>query len=131
MKTVLAHGVFDLLHSGHIAHLMQCKSFGDYLIVSVVADVFVSKPQLIDSQLDRVFKVNALRCVDHVVLCEAPGPEYLLRRLKPCIYVRNDEYVRQHTPEYVTCRELGIQVGFTKTTSPHTSDLIQRIKAIK
>lgn len=129
MKLVLAHGVFDLLHSGHIAHLMQCRSFGDYLLVSVLADLHVAKERkCIDDQLDRMFKVSSLRCVDEVILCNEPGPGYLLRTIKPYIYVRNDEYMYQNKPEYVDCRALGIKVGFTKTVPPHTTNLIERIK---
>ena len=128
MRTVLAHGVFDLMHSGHIAHLMQCRSFGDYLVVSVLADAHVMKKRkCIDDQLDRLFKVSSLRCVDEVVLCNEPGPGYWLHRLKPYIYVRNDEYLLQSASEYNDCKELGIRVGFTKTVPPHTSSIVERI----
>lgn len=128
MKVVLAHGVFDLLHSGHIAHLMQCRSFGDYLIVSVLADKFVAKKRkTIDDQRDRMFKVSSLRCVDEVVLCNGAGPLDLLQKHKPYIYVRNDEYLEQDKPEYAICKELGIKVGFTRTVPPHTSAIVERI----
>ena len=131
MKTVLAHGIFDLLHSGHVVHLMQCRSFGDRLIVSVLADAFVAKARKPhDNELERAYMVGALRCVDRVVICRAPGPEDLLHTLKPSIYVRNDEYLDQNKPEYITCRELGIDVAFTRTIPPHTSDLIAKIKAL-
>ena len=129
MKTVLAHGVFDLLHSGHIAHLMQARSFGDHLIVSVLADKHVTKNRkCIDDQLDRMFKVGALRCVDEVLLCNEPGPGYLIRTLLPYIYVRSDEYLYRNQPEYFDCRNLGVRLGFTKTVPPHTTSLIERIK---
>ena len=129
MRVVLAHGVFDLLHSGHISHLMQCRSFGDYLIVSVLADAHVAKKRgVIDDELDRMFKVSALRCVDEVILCDDVGPLTIIRNLKPYIYVRNDEYFSQQKPEYRVCKELGIKVGFTKTAPPHTSTIVERIR---
>lgn len=131
MKVVLAHGVFDLLHSGHIAHLMQARSFGDYLLVSVIANQYIQKDRaLVDDEKDRAFKVGALRCVDEVILCNAPGPSSIILARKPAIYVRNDEYLTQDRPEYQICRELGIEVGFTKTVAPHTSSLVERIKAL-
>ena len=34
-KIVLCHGVFDLLHIGHIKHFEEAKSFGDVLVVTV------------------------------------------------------------------------------------------------
>ena len=42
-KIVLCHGVFDLLHIGHIKHFEQSKSFGDILIVSITKDQFINK----------------------------------------------------------------------------------------
>ena len=128
MKVVLAHGVFDLLHSGHISHLMQCRSFGDYLLVSVLADKVIAKGRkTVDDELDRMFKVSSLRCVDEVILCTETGPMQIIFNRQPYIYVRNDEYFTQDKPEYKICKELGIKVGFTKTIAPHTTELIDRI----
>lgn len=127
-RRVLAHGVFDLFHSGHIAHLLQAKAFGTHLTVSVLADAFFKKKRkLIQHQAERAFCVASLRCVDAVLICNAEGPTEILKDLQPDIYVRNDEYFQQTAPEYALCRELGIQVGFTRTMPPHTSDLINQI----
>ena len=40
---VLAHGVFDLLHIGHIYHLQEARAAGDVLIVTLTADQHVNK----------------------------------------------------------------------------------------
>ena len=40
---VLAHGVFDLVHMGHVRHLEAARREGDILIVTVTADAFVNK----------------------------------------------------------------------------------------
>lgn len=127
MKTILAHGVFDLLHTGHLDHLEQALKFGDHLLVSVVADRFVKKPLLVCDEEARVKMLAALKIVDEVHLCEAPGPELLLRKLHPYTYVRSNEYIDQMKPEYAVCKELGILCHFTKSRPPHTSDLIARI----
>ena len=42
-KIVHCHGVFDLLHIGHIKHFNEAKSFGDVLVVSITPDEFVDK----------------------------------------------------------------------------------------
>ena len=42
-KIVLCHGVFDLLHIGHIYYFEESKSLGDLLIVSITSDRFVNK----------------------------------------------------------------------------------------
>ena len=40
-KIVLCHGVFDLLHVGHINYFQSAKKLGDILIVSITEDKFV------------------------------------------------------------------------------------------
>ena len=42
-KVVLCHGVFDVIHAGHIFHFKSAKKFGDILVVSVTSDRFVNK----------------------------------------------------------------------------------------
>ena len=42
-KMVHCHGVFDLLHIGHIKHFEEAKSFGDALVVTITPDEFVNK----------------------------------------------------------------------------------------
>src|SRR4051794_27714428 len=42
-RVVMAHGVFDLLHMGHLRHLEEARQFGERLIVTVTPDRFVNK----------------------------------------------------------------------------------------
>ncbi|MBT6911667.1 MAG: adenylyltransferase/cytidyltransferase family protein, partial [Rhodospirillaceae bacterium] len=42
-EVVLAHGVFDLLHMGHVRHLEAARAEGDLLIVTLTADRYVNK----------------------------------------------------------------------------------------
>lgn len=127
MTVALTHGVFDLLHAGHMEHLRQCALAADRLIVSVVADRFVQKKFIINDERTRMFQVSMIKGVADVVLCEAYGPWDLLRSLTPDIYIRKDEYAKQDKPEYDVARELGILCAFTKTVPPHTREIVQRI----
>ena len=127
MTTALTHGVFDLLHAGHMEHLKQCAEVADHLIVSVVADRFVKKAFIIQDERTRMFQVSMVKGVSEVVLCENFGPWDVLRQVKPDIYIRKDEYDNQDAPEYAVARELGIKCLFTKTVPPHTKELVQRI----
>ena len=72
-KVVLCHGVFDLLHYGHIEHLQEARGFGDVLVVSVTAAAYVNKgpgrPYFTDRQ--RLFFLANIACVDYVILSEA------------------------------------------------------------
>lgn len=127
MKTVLCHGVFDLLHFGHIEHLRKAKMLGDYLVVSVVADKFVSKRKPIYSQYERLNILRALRSVDEAILCNAPGPEAIIDEIRPAVYVRGSDYIDKEMPESALLKRLGIPVHYTISCPPRTSEIITRI----
>ena len=42
-KIVLCHGVFDIVHPGHIRHLEHARSQADIMIVSCTGDKFINK----------------------------------------------------------------------------------------
>ena len=127
----LTHGVFDLIHAGHMEHLKQCKYACDRLIVSVLADRFFNKGFIIQDERTRMFQVSMVKGVDEVILCEAVGPAELLRTIKPDFYIRKDEYIGQTMPEYEVAKDLGIKCLFTKTVPPHTAEIVRRIWSLK
>ena len=69
-KVILCHGVFDLLHIGHIKHFKEAKSFGDILIVTLTADKFVNKGpnRPVFNENLRLEFIAALSAVDYVAL---------------------------------------------------------------
>lgn len=93
-KVVLCHGVFDLLHYGHIEHLQEAKALGDILVVSVTAARFVNKgpgrPYFNDEQ--RMRFLASLSCVDYVLLSEAVTVHEIVEAVQPDIYVKGQEY---------------------------------------
>ena len=69
-RRVMAAGVFDLLHLGHVHYLSEAKKFGDELVVVVATDVMVAKRkhQPIIPQEQRLALVAALKPVDAAIL---------------------------------------------------------------
>ena len=62
-KVVMAHGVFDLLHMGHVRHLNEAKAHGDVLITTITADAYVNKGpgnQFFQSILERKCSLHSL-----------------------------------------------------------------------
>ena len=118
MKIVMAHGVFSHLHEGHLAHLEQARSFGDRLVVSLVADQFIDKPGRQNEEVRRRMLL-ALCVVDCVLLTFSPGPEKSLRLIRPAIYVRGQDYKDKRMPENAVTDELGIECRFTLTGLEH------------
>lgn len=94
MKTVLAHGVFDVLHLGHIKHLEKAKTYGDRLIVSITPDAHVNKgpgrPQFTAEQ--RAAVIRSLRFVDEVHINDSPTATSLIHRIRPDFYVKGTDY---------------------------------------
>ena len=75
MVKVMAVGVFDLLHAGHLHYLEQAKSLGDELVVVVAHDDTVrsQKHEPVTSQDLRCRMVNGLKPVDKAIIGNSPG----------------------------------------------------------
>jgi rfaE bifunctional protein nucleotidyltransferase chain/domain len=91
---VLCHGVFDLLHYGHIEHLQEAKQQGDILVVSVTAAKYVNKgpgrPYFNDQQ--RMSFLASLEIVDYVLLSEEVTVHAIVTCVRPDVYVKGQEY---------------------------------------
>lgn len=74
MKRIMAVGVFDLLHAGHLHYLEQAKALGDHLTVVVAHDDTVRKRkhEPVTSQDLRRRMVAGLKPVDEVVVGNPP-----------------------------------------------------------
>jgi len=70
MTRVMATGVFDILHSGHLHFLQEAKRLGDELVVVVATDATVRrrKHEPITPEKMRVELVSALKPVDKAIL---------------------------------------------------------------
>jgi len=88
MVRVMAQGVFDLLHLGHVHYLCRAKELGDELVVVVASDATVRrrKHEPITLQDMRAELVGALRCVDRAVIGSEGGDPYaIVAELRPDI----------------------------------------------
>lgn len=132
MKVVLCHGVFDILHRGHVSHFREARQYGDRLVVSVVADAFVHKPHrmMVNKQDARLEMVAAVRYVDEVILCEAPGPEMVIEKLRPDVYVMGPDKVGKTMPEEELLQKLGIPIRYSVENFQRTTQIIERIQRV-
>lgn len=74
MKRVMAVGVFDLLHAGHLHYLEQAKSLGNHLTVVVAHDdtVRIRKHEPVTGQELRRRMVEGLKPVDEAIIGNSP-----------------------------------------------------------
>ncbi len=131
-RIVLCHGVFDLLHIGHIRYLEKARRLGDILMVTVTPDRFVNKGPhrpVFEERL-RADAVAALECVDYVAVNRWPTAVETIRALKPAVYAKGGEFRDRKTPELEAeekaVAECGGQVEFIEEITSSSSKLINQ-----
>lgn len=96
-KTIaLCHGVFDLVHPGHIIHLEQAKEMADVLVVSITSAQYVRKGPgrpYFDNEMRMKF-LAALECVDYVMLSEGYTVDDIIESVEPDFYIKGEEYAK-------------------------------------
>jgi D-glycero-beta-D-manno-heptose 1-phosphate adenylyltransferase len=94
--TVFTNGCFDLLHPGHIELLERARSLGDRLVVGLNGDGSVrelkgpGRPILPAPARRRL--LEALGCVDDVIVFDEPTPERLIAELRPDVLVKGSDW---------------------------------------
>ncbi len=98
-KIVLCHGVFDLMHPGHILYFQAAKRHGDILVVTITPDHLVNKGpnRPVYNQRLRLESIAALECVDFAALNEWPTAVNTILTLKPNIYAKGQDYANAAT----------------------------------
>jgi rfaE bifunctional protein kinase chain/domain len=93
-KKVLCHGVFDLIHLGHIRHLEAAKKRAEILIVNLTPDKFIKKgpnrPYFTLEQ--RLESIASLKCVDYVTWNNQESASDVILNLKPNFYCKGQDY---------------------------------------
>lgn len=134
-RIALAHGVFDLLHMGHVRHLEEARSYGDVLIVSITPDHLVNKGpgRPIFEETIRAEMMAALACVDWVVINEAPSAESVIDAVKPDTYIKGPDYAQaaddvtgKIVAEQEQVEQHGGRIVFTNDITFSSSKLINR-----
>ena len=119
-SVIMCHGTFDLVHPGHIRHLMYAKSKADLLVASLTSDSHINKAAFrpfVPQDL-RAMNLAALECVDYVVIDANPTPIENLKFIQPDFFAKGYEYnaegLHPKTREEVEAIEsYGGQILFT------------------
>ena len=98
-KVVHCHGVFDLIHVGHIKHFKEAKKNGEFLVVSITADKFVNKGsgRPIFNQNLRAEFLSSISLIDAVIINNHLTSEKILSIIKPDIYFKGPDYKKIQT----------------------------------
>jgi rfaE bifunctional protein nucleotidyltransferase chain/domain len=134
-KIVHCHGVFDLLHLGHIKHFEEAKAFGDILIVTVTPDEFVNKgpnrPAF--TTVLRLEALAALEAIDFTAENNWPDAIETIKILKPDIYCKGPDYKNHEKDitgkidgEASAVKSVGGIVKYTDDISFSSSNLLNK-----
>jgi glycerol-3-phosphate cytidylyltransferase/FAD synthetase len=121
IRVVLAGGVFDIIHPGHIYTLNSAKSLGDTLVVVVATDKTATKMKKrtpLHNQEYRKNLVDALSIVDLCIIGEEGDIFKTVEKVKPEIIALG--YDQVHQEKFITdgCRKLNLNVKIARLQSP-------------
>jgi rfaE bifunctional protein nucleotidyltransferase chain/domain len=134
-RVALCHGVFDLLHVGHIRHLAEAKALADILVVTVTEDRYVNKgphrPAF--SEALRCEALAALDVVDFVAINRGPLAVTAIEAVRPDVYVKGPDYKNAAQDisggivlEELAVRAAGGMIEFTAGETFSSSHLLNR-----
>ena len=136
-KTVImCHGTFDIVHPGHLRHLMYAKEKGDILIASVTADAHITKASFrpyVPQEL-RAANLAALEMVDYVIIDRDPTPIQNILFLQPDYFAKGYEYCAEGIPpktqeEIEALNSYGGEMVFTPGDIVYSSSALLEMHA--
>lgn len=99
-KVIMCHGVFDVVHPGHVRHLAYAKTKADILVASITADRRIEKGHYrphVPEQL-RALNLAAFEMVDYVIIDQQAKPLKNLRAIQPDYFAKGFEYTSGGLP---------------------------------
>ncbi len=112
-KVIMCHGVFDVVHPGHLRHLLYAKSKADILVASLTADRHIAKGQYrphVPQDL-RALNLAAFELVDYVLIDPEQTPLKNLGLIQPDFFAKGYEYTATGLPPK-TLEERDIVHGY-------------------
>jgi len=138
-KVILSHGVFDLLHVGHIRHFRAAKKLGDVLVTTVTPDQYVNKGPhrpAFEEKL-RVESIAALDSVDYIAINKWPTAVETIKLLKPDVYVKGTDYANHNDDitggillEREAVESVGGELKFTDEMTFSSSNLLNKFFSV-
>ncbi|MBO6948131.1 MAG: adenylyltransferase/cytidyltransferase family protein [Rhodospirillales bacterium] len=133
-RTVVhCHGVFDLVHMGHVRHFQSARAEGDVLIVTLTTAKHVNKGPgrpIFNDDL-RAEMLAALEQIDWVAISPHPSAEHVIETIKPSVYVKGSDYANPDDDvtgkirdERAAVEKHGGKVVFTRDITFSSSSLI-------
>ena len=133
-RIVFTNGVFDLLHRGHVEYLEQAAALGDRLVIGINSDASVRRlkgaERPLTPQSERAELLQALACVDLVVVFDQDTPERLIQEIAPDVLVKGGDWAVERIvgKEFVEARG-GQVLNVPLRQGLSTTALLERVRA--
>lgn len=133
-KTVVTwNGSFDIMHSAHLAGLLQAKRQGDVLIILLNSDKSVTSykgpGRPIIPERERALLLAAMESVDYVVIFNELNPKKILGEIKPNVHINGADWGRNCVERGVVEANGGRIYILKPNKGPFTSDIVKKIVA--
>tara|TARA_B100001057_G_scaffold376173_2_gene381112 strand:- start:1016 stop:2530 length:1515 start_codon:yes stop_codon:yes gene_type:complete len=134
-KIILCHGVFDVLHYGHLNHFEFAKKKAQHLVVSVTTDKFVNKGpnRPINNINHRIRMLSNLSIVDNIVCSDSSSAVEIIKLLKPNFYLKGEEYLNKKNDiagnlnkEKLACKGNNVKMIYSYGPVSSSSEIINK-----
>lgn len=135
-KVVITNGVFDLLHPGHVRYLRAARAQGGVLLVALNSDRSVSAikgpTRPLTPEAERAEVLDALACVDAVVIFDEDTPAEIIAAVQPDVLVKGADWA----PDRIVGRELVEARGGKVVLMPveqgwSTTSIVEKVQALR
>ncbi|MBZ0134981.1 MAG: D-glycero-beta-D-manno-heptose 1-phosphate adenylyltransferase [Planctomycetes bacterium] len=133
-RIVFTNGCFDLLHQGHVTYLNFCRGQGDVVVIGLNSDASVRRlkgpTRPVNEGDARARVLAALNDVDYVTLFEDDTPEKLIRKVRPDVLVKGEDWSGKSVAGADFVEASGGRVVFAPLVAgKSTTNLIAKAKA--
>jgi D-beta-D-heptose 7-phosphate kinase/D-beta-D-heptose 1-phosphate adenosyltransferase len=135
-KVVLTNGVFDLLHPGHVRYLQAARAQGDVLLVAINSDRSVraikGPTRPLTPEAERAEVLDALACVDAVVVFDEETPAEIIEAVQPDVLVKGADWA----PDRIVGRDIVEARGGRVVLMPveqgwSTTSILEKVQALQ
>ena len=120
-KIVLAGGVFDIIHPGHIHTLTAAKALGDVLVVAIATDKTAQKMKKMKPLHDQELRcelVSSLSMVDEAIIGHEEDIFETVKEVKPDIIALGYDQIHQEKFISDGCKQISLDIEIVRLESP-------------
>ena len=120
-KIVLAGGVFDIIHPGHIHTLTAAKALGDVLVVAIATDKTAQKMKKMSPLHDQKLRcelVSSLSMVDEAIVGHEEDIFETVKEVKPDIIALGYDQIHQEKFISDGCKRISLDIKIVRLQSP-------------